>query len=180
MGNIGHSQGLADVVAALEESEILLRADAVLRIAGQGAASDGVKRTIKSNRVEMLGLLMGEAMESELRSTTLGLVTQRSDIVEFNLPSKLMNYMAHSLPVLAVVNPASDCARIVEEAGAGWVLDSGRLDRLPTVLRTILADRSELTARGVAAHAYAAANFDPERVAEHYDHELQTALGLAA
>jgi colanic acid biosynthesis glycosyl transferase WcaI len=179
MGNIGHSQGLAGVIAAMEQSNALQRADAVLRIAGQGVASEEVRRTIRGDRVHMLGLLMGDAMERELRATTLGIVTQRSDIVEFNLPSKLMNYMAHSLPVLAVVNPESDCARIVEGSGAGWVVDSGRLDRLPAVLRTILAYRSELSARGVAAHAYAAANFDPARVAAHYEHELRTALGVA-
>lgn len=169
MGNIGHSQGLAEFVAAAGPG--LESPDAVLRVAGEGVAADDV-RAAAGPRVEMLGLLLGEQMEHELRHTSLGIVTQRSDITEFNLPSKLMNYMAHGLPVLAVVNERSECARIVRESGAGWVLDSGQLDRLSTVLPRIVGAREERLARGRAGHAYAAAHFSPERVVELYEQDL--------
>ena len=172
MGNIGHSQGLAEFVAAVERGGVLGETGAVLRIAGHGCALDDVRKAIRSPQVELLGLLRGDAMEQELRSSTLGIVTQRSDITEFNLPSKLMNYMAHGLPVVAVVDPASECAHIVRESGAGWVVDSSRLDLVPALLRAVLADRDALLARGRAAHAYAAAHFSPERVAERFEHDL--------
>jgi colanic acid biosynthesis glycosyl transferase WcaI len=175
MGNIGRSQGLAQFVAALERTDALAATDAVLRIAGAGVASDDVRREIRSDRIHMLGLLLGEQMEAELQSTSLGIVTQRSDIVEFNLPSKLMNYMAHGLPVLAVVEPRSETARIVRESGAGWVADAGALDGVAQVLGRVLADRGELAARGRAAGAFADEHFSPGRVAESFEREL---LGL--
>jgi colanic acid biosynthesis glycosyl transferase WcaI len=169
MGNIGHSQGLAPFVEAAGLG--LERANAVLRIAGAGVAADDV-REAAGPRVDMLGLLLGQQMETELRHTSLGIVTQRSDIVEFNLPSKLMNYMAHGLPVLAVVNERSECARIVRESGAGWVLDSGRLGELDTLLPRIVSDREQLLARGRAGHDYASEHFSPERVVEKYEKDL--------
>jgi colanic acid biosynthesis glycosyl transferase WcaI len=174
MGNIGHSQGLAEFVAALEQGDLLGVACAQLRIAGAGVAESDVRAEIRSENVELLGLLLGDEMERELRTATLGIVTQRSDILEFNLPSKLMNYMAHSLPVLAVVNPDSECARIVAESGAGWVLDSGRPDQLHRVLHEILSRPGELLARGRAAHAYAERHFAPERVVERFEERLLT------
>jgi colanic acid biosynthesis glycosyl transferase WcaI len=176
MGNIGHSQGLAEFVAALERSDVLSQTGTVLRIAGAGVARADVERAIRSDRVQMLGLLLGDAMEEELASATLGIVTQRSGISEFNLPSKLMNYMAHSLPVLAVVAPGSETARIVRDSGAGWVADAGALDDLPETLRRILGDREELAARGRTALAFAHEHFTPERVAERFEREL---VGLA-
>jgi colanic acid biosynthesis glycosyl transferase WcaI len=176
MGNIGHSQGLAEFVAALERSDVLSDTGTVLRIAGAGVARADVERAIRSDRVEMLGLLLADEMEAELASATLGIVTQRSDITEFNLPSKLMNYMAHSLPVLAVVAPGSETARIVRDSGAGWVADAGALDRLGETLRRILGDRDELAARGRTALAFAQEHFTPERVAERFERELTSVL----
>lgn len=173
MGNIGHTQGLAEVVRAVESSEVLDRTGAELHIAGHGVAAREVAATITSDRVKMLGLLLSQAMESELEGTAVGLVTQRAGVAEFNLPSKLMNYMAHGLPVLAVVNPESETARIVKESDAGWVVDASRLKvELPRAIEHVLADPSEMVRRGRAAHAAAAHHFAPERIAEQYEEVL--------
>jgi colanic acid biosynthesis glycosyl transferase WcaI len=172
MGNIGFSQGLAEFVEAIERGDVLGESRAVLRIAGHGCALDDVRAAIRGRRVELLGLLHGEAMERELRSATLGIVTQRSDITEFNLPSKLMNYMAHGLPVIAAVDPTSECAHIVRASGAGWVVDSAELERVPDLVRRVLADPAALIARGRAAHAFAAQHFTPERVVEGFERDL--------
>ena len=88
MGNIGFSQGLDGFVSAIERSNVLGAAGAELRIAGHGVAQDAVSAEIRSERVKMLGLLMGEAIDQELATASLGVVTQRSDVAEFNLPSK--------------------------------------------------------------------------------------------
>ena len=180
MGNIGFSQGLDAFVAAVERSDVLQTTGAELRIAGHGVAYDDVAAQIRSDRVKMLGLLMGDEMDDELSTTSLGIVTQRSDVTEFNLPSKLMHYMGSSLPVLAVVHPDSECARIVRHAGAGWVLDVRRLDEdLRDLLVTILDDPQEMRTRGRAAHDFAARHFDPAEVAAAYERELTPLVSRA-
>jgi colanic acid biosynthesis glycosyl transferase WcaI len=124
----------------------------------------------------MAGLLQGAAMEHELAATSLGVVTQRPDVAEFNLPSKLMNYMAHGLPVLAIVRPDSETARLVSEAGAGVVVDAARLEQVPDALERLLGDPADLERMGQAAHRYAEERFSPDRVAERWEAVLESAV----
>jgi colanic acid biosynthesis glycosyl transferase WcaI len=169
MGNIGHTQGLAHIVDAFQASESLARLGARLVIAGGGIAAEEVQARITSERVSMPGVLYGDELTPELRAASLGLVSQRPDIAEFNLPSKLMNYMAHGIPVLASVNPSSETARIVRESGAGWVTDAAVPAEFARKAAVVLADRGALREAGRAGHAYAQANFAPASVAANFD-----------
>lgn len=179
MGNIGFSQGLVEFVRAARQTPMLQAGKAELRIAGHGVAFDDVAAEASIPAVKMLGLLMGQDMSDELASTTLGIVTQRGDVTEFNLPSKLMNYMAHGLPVLACVRPESEAARIVEESGAGWVVDCQQLDEVPRTLERVMQDRDELARRGRAAHAYAREHFDPRGTAAKLESVLSGLVSTA-
>jgi colanic acid biosynthesis glycosyl transferase WcaI len=172
MGNIGHSQGLSGVIEALQHDEVLDELDLTLCVAGHGVAVPAVERVLRTPRVEMAGLLMGEEMEAELARAKLGLITQRSDVAEFNLPSKLMNYMAHGVPVLGIVRNESETARIIRDSGAGWVVPSSDLSHLGAALRTIVQDDEELKRRGFAGHRYASENFTPNRVAMTFERVL--------
>ncbi len=69
-----------------------------------------------------------DRLETELRTATMALVSQSYEGTEFNLPSKLMNFMAYGLPIVAAVNPGGEVARLVKDAGAGWVADSSDPD----------------------------------------------------
>ena len=172
MGNIGLSQGLPEYVRRFGESTELERLGARLLIAGHGVAADEVRAAIRSDRVEMLGLVSGARLEEELRLAALGVVTQRPGLLEFNLPSKLMNFMAYGIPVVAAVEPASEVARIVESSGGGWTVDSADPERLPERVAQALADGAERERRGRAAAAYAGAHFAPHGMAERFEELL--------
>jgi colanic acid biosynthesis glycosyl transferase WcaI len=176
MGNIGHSQGLAQVVRSLEESRVLERTDSELRIAGHGVARDEVADEVRSDRVKLLGLVSNEELEAELAGATLGVVTQRSDVLEFNLPSKLMNYMGRGLPVLAVVRAGSETGRLVETSDSGWVADSSRLDALPGILEQALDNPQELRRRGELSRDYAAREFHVDHMVERSEKLLREAI----
>lgn len=176
MGNIGHTQGLAAIVEELERSDVLRIVDAELRIAGDGVARDAVAGTIRSERVRMLGVLLATAMEDELANAQLGLVTQRAGIPEFNLPSKLMNYMAHGVPVLAIVEPGSETARIVRDSGGGWVVDAAQPRAVAAGLAAAITDTGQLALRGQAALQFAARHFDPRTIAAAHERVLTAAL----
>jgi colanic acid biosynthesis glycosyl transferase WcaI len=119
----------------------------------------------------MPGLLI-EELEPELQHAAIGLVPQRPDVDEFNLPSKLMNLMARGVPVLASVSPRSEIARIVRESGAGWVVDATDPDGFPSALRGVLADPNELERRGAAGLEFALRNFAPDAVARRFEEVL--------
>ena len=119
---------------ARSSSSPALGEDARLILAGTGELALEAAAEIRSMRVEMPGLLLDE-LEEEMQRATIGLVPQRPDVDEFNLPSKLMNLMSRGVPVLASVNPTSEIARIVHESGAGWVVDAADPDAFPRTIQ---------------------------------------------
>jgi colanic acid biosynthesis glycosyl transferase WcaI len=144
MGNIGHSQGLTALVRGFEAHP----ADALLTITGTGVAADEARAEIRSERVRMPGMVDDERLESELCVADVAFVSQRYEGSEFNIPSKLMNFMAYGLPVLAAVNPRGEVARIVRDSGAGWVVDSSDPDAFPREVAR-LGDRARVCARAL-------------------------------
>jgi len=172
MGNIGYSQGLAPLVAAFERSDALADAPVQFIITGSGMAAGDVRSEVRSERVEMLGVVEDERLEDELGRANIAFVSQQHEGAEFNIPSKIMNFMAYGLPVLAAVNPGGEVARIVEEAGAGWVVDSSDPDSFPRKLVEILQAPGEIEERGRAAHEYAQRHFTQAGFAERFDDTL--------
>jgi colanic acid biosynthesis glycosyl transferase WcaI len=180
MGNIGLTQGLAPLVAAFERSDEIARRGVRLVITGNGVAADDVKAEIRSDRVQYLGLVSDERLERELRSASLALVSQSYTGAEFNLPSKLMNFMAYGLPVVAAVNPAGETARLVEEAGAGWVADSSDPDRFPQTVISAVGDPDALGHRARAGRAYAEESFSHRAFGDSFDDLLRRVVARAA
>jgi putative colanic acid biosynthesis glycosyltransferase WcaI len=176
MGNIGFSQGLAPLVRAFDRSAELAAMDARLIVTGNGVAADEARSMVTTGRVEMLGLVSHERLETELRSATLALVSQQHEGTEFNLPSKLMNFMAYGLPVIAAVNPAGEVARIVEASGGGWVVDSSDAEAFPRAVQEALTDHKELARRARAGFDYAREHFTPHRFGERFDRVLRSVV----
>jgi colanic acid biosynthesis glycosyl transferase WcaI len=169
MGNIGHSQGLDRVVAAFEKSAALGDLGAQLNIVGHGVAAAEVRAVAHGPNVHFPGVLQGPALEPELRSASIGLVSQRPDIEEFNLPSKLMTYMACGIPVIASVHPDSETARIVRDSDCGWVTNAARPEEFASVAATKLQDTDGLRRAGAAGFRFAGENFSPQAVADRFE-----------
>jgi len=179
MGNIGFSQGLAPLVESFECSHVMSEHDVRLIITGNGVAAEGVREKINSDRVEMLGLVDDARLEEELQLADVALVTQQYAGAEFNIPSKLMNFMAYGLPVLAAVNPRGEVAHIVNEAGAGWVVDSSQPGRFPEKVADLLDRPQEIAERGAAAATYAERHFTQSGYAERLDAALHETIARA-
>jgi colanic acid biosynthesis glycosyl transferase WcaI len=159
MGNIGLTQGLAPLAAAFDRSDELHDLRAKLVITGTGVAAEDVRSAISRGQVEMLGVVSDDELERQLQSATLAVVTQSFTGTEFNLPSKLMNFMAYGLPVVAAVNPRSEVARLVDEAKCGWIVDSSQPETFPGTIAAALKSPTEMVERGRRARAYAEAHF---------------------
>jgi colanic acid biosynthesis glycosyl transferase WcaI len=177
MGNIGYSQGLAPLVAAFERSGALGDTPVRFIITGNGMAAEETRSEIRTDRVEMPGVVDDDRLEEELQAATIGFVSQQYEGAEFNIPSKIMNFMAYGLPIIAAVNPNGEVARIVERAEAGWVIDSSDPDSFPRKLAEILRTPAEITVRGRAAYEYAQLHFTQAGFAERFDAELNEVVG---
>jgi colanic acid biosynthesis glycosyl transferase WcaI len=169
MGNIGHSQGLTALVQAFEAQPDV---SAQLVITGTGVAADEARAAVVTDRVRMLGLVDDLALETALQRADIAFVSQRYDGSEFNIPSKLMNFMAYGLPILAAVNPSGEVARIVRESGAGWVVDSSDASAFPRELGRLQERREEVGERAAAAQHYADRHFAQAGFAERFEETL--------
>jgi colanic acid biosynthesis glycosyl transferase WcaI len=174
MGNIGHSQGLAAIVEAFERSAALEALSARFVLAGDGVAGDEVRKTIRTDRVTVTGILGPEPLQRELDRAAVAVVSQCYEGAEFNVPSKLMNFMANGLPVVASVRPESEVARILRESGCGWVTDSRSPDECATVLAEVLQRPEELERRGTAGLEFARRSFVPSLVADRFEAVMQS------
>lgn len=177
LGNIGHTQGLDGIIEAFQDDPELARLGAELHVIGAGVVAERARARIRTPRVRMPGVLTGDALLDALRSAHVGVVSQRPDLPEFNLPSKLMTYMACGLPVLASVADGSEVARIVRESGAGWVTDAGDPARFAAAAASVLQDPEALARAAAAARRFADEQFSPERVAARFDAVLRDVVG---
>ena len=176
MGNIGFSQGLGDLVSSFER-DVALNPDVRFVITGTGMAADGVKAEIRTDRVAMPGLVSSEELEDELCHADLALVSQEHGGEEFNIPSKLMNFMAYGLPIVASVDPRSEVARIVEASSGGWVVDNSDPAKFAQALREIAGSGDEIPRKAAAARAYADENFSVQAFAQSFDRVLDQVVG---
>jgi colanic acid biosynthesis glycosyl transferase WcaI len=179
MGNIGYSQGLTDLVRAFE-AEPQLAPDATFAITGTGVAAADAAAEVRTDRVQMLGMVDDARLEQELSGADIAFVSQLYEGSEFNIPSKLMNFMAYGLPILAAVNPAGEVARIVTESGAGWVVDSSDPSSFPRELARLTEGPKEIRERAQRALAYADAHFTQAAFVARFEQRLTQLVAAAA
>jgi colanic acid biosynthesis glycosyl transferase WcaI len=164
MGNIGRTQGLEAIVDAFQSNEELAVLDAELVITGSGVAAAAVRARIESSRISMPGVVDSETLNRLLANAHLGLVSHKAGLQEFNLPSKLMNYMAFGIPVVAAVDAGSETARIVRDSGAGWVTDPGRPEEFADRTARALNDPQGLERASKAGIDFAVEHFEADNV----------------
>ncbi len=176
MGNIGHSQNLAPVVRSFEDSDAVTELGARFVLAGDGDRGDEVRAAIRTDRVHVTGVLKAGPLEGHLDQAAVAVVSQGYEGIDFNVPSKLMNFMAYGIPVVASVRPDSEVARIIASSGCGWTTDSSDTGQLAAKLAGVLRRPDELERRGAAGRAFAMEHFAPEPMARRFEAALDAVV----
>ena len=180
MGNIGYSQGLAELASAFQRDRKLAEKGVRFRMLGDGVAADQVRGVIADDRIEITGVVGPDRLSDELRTAAVGVVSQRYGGAEFNVPSKLANFMGAGVPVVASVREDSEVARILRESRGGWVTSSADPSACTAKLADVLDRPDDLLERGAAALAFAQANFTVKTVADQFEALIEEATLHAA
>lgn len=177
MGNIGRSQGLPEIVSAFQADPDLEEQNARLIVTGTGVSLPEVEQAVMSDRIELLGLVSVEELRTELSKARIGAVTQSYDGGEFNVPSKLMNYLAVGLPVIASVDPAGEIRKLVDDSQGGWVTDCKDPAEFAAAAARALGDDERLTEMSRSAERFATENLSPDAHARTFEQGLEELLG---
>jgi colanic acid biosynthesis glycosyl transferase WcaI len=161
-GNMGHKQGLANVV----ECARLAASDPGIGFVLMGDGSqrpllEGLAARHRLDNLRFLPIQPAELFPGVLAAADVLLVNQRATVTDMSLPGKLTSYFLAGRPVLAAVSPASEAAREVAASGAGLVVRPDDSAALLTAVRALAADHGLRERLGSAGRAYARATLTP-------------------
>jgi colanic acid biosynthesis glycosyl transferase WcaI len=124
-GNLGRFQGLEQIVEAARM--LATKGQVQVIFMGDGA--------VKQRLIELAGDLAGgqiqflphqsaEAAFDAMRECDYGIVSLQPDVYRYAYPSKTAAYLAAGCPLLAVVEPESELARMIRRHDMGYVAAS--------------------------------------------------------
>jgi glycosyltransferase involved in cell wall biosynthesis len=139
-GNIGEFQNLEALVAAFSGTAA---GGAVLELVGDGRAKAGLEAVVRAGGTGNVRfhrhMPIEEAFEF-IRACDIGVVSLVPGIYRFAFPSKILTYLAAGLPILAMVEPDSEMARMLTETGLGRAVGwDGEPDRIAGVIADMVA-----------------------------------------
>lgn len=123
-GNIGNKQGLETLVESAKLMES--RPEIKFIIVGEGARKERLWRLSYSyslKNIRFLPLQKDYKFYSMLSAADCFVVTQKTPVVDFCFPSKLLTYCAAGKPAILSVNPQSETAHFVRDSNCGLLVE---------------------------------------------------------
>ena len=173
-GNLGFAAGLEAVLRAAD----LLRKepDLVFLLVGEGSVKEKLVRSARALNLENIKFVTTqppERLSEVFGAADLSLVTLRSTMGAFSVPSKTMAILASGRPVLASVPADSEVRRVVDEAQCGLWIPPEDPDALAANVKALRADGQRLEWFGRNGRRYAMDNFGRAEIVARYHNLLQ-------
>ncbi|WP_017744229.1 glycosyltransferase family 4 protein [Scytonema hofmannii] len=169
-GNIALTQGLETVI----EAAISLRhiPEIVFVIAGESKALQWLQKyclASEVNNVLLVPLQPREKLPEMLAAADIGLVVQKSNVISFNMPSKIPLLLASGRPILASVPATGTAARSVVESGGGIVVTPESPDALAKAILYLYNNPDVATQLGDKGRQFAIERYSFEQALRNYE-----------
>ncbi len=176
VGTHGMAHGLDLLIDAAER--LRARADIAILLAGDGAERSRLEAEIARRNltnIQLLGQLPKSDMPRLWSITDASLVVlKKLDLFLTVIPSKLFESMAMRRPIILGV--AGESAELLQESGAGIVIEPGNLDQLVEAILQ-LADSSQLASElGDQGRVYVETHFNRQVLADRFEQLLIATL----
>jgi len=123
-GNLGKPQGTTFLLSLLADAQV--HSNTFFLIVGDGTDYLVLKEWFDQNQpsnAKLIRRLAKVAFDELAACCDVGLILLRKEFTIPNFPSRLLTYLENKLPVLAIIDAASDVGIIAENAGFGkWCL----------------------------------------------------------
>jgi glycosyltransferase involved in cell wall biosynthesis len=167
LGNIGPVAGVDFLIRAFHDAAI---DTAQLVIVGDGSAKADCVKLVEDLNISGIHFVSDpDAANVPLLQSMahVCLLPMKSGTGMSSIPSKLPAYLFSAKPILATVDPASDTARLIQEAQCGWIGEAENLDWLASKMVEVVAFSDvELKTRGSNGQRFGIKNFSKSHCVE--------------
>ena len=152
-GNIGQFQALEAVVEAFGRLPAEMPLE--LELMGDGEAKRSLMQQAQGrSSVRFLPHRSFAEARPLIGAYDLGLVSIEPDIYRVAYPSKTLTYLGLGVPLLAIIEPESELARMIEKEGLGFVIGQRDSAAIAARLAEVAASTDELPAMRRRAQMY--------------------------
>ena len=138
-------------------------------LVGDGARRAGLAARVRDEGIAQVSFLpfQSEARFAEIMAATdLSLVVLKPGLEGLAVPSKAYTAMGAGKPIVAIMHPEADVARLAVEHDCGWNVESA--DDLADLLRGLLDARDELARRGANGRRAYERHYTRARAVQEY------------
>jgi colanic acid biosynthesis glycosyl transferase WcaI len=146
------------------------REDVVFVINGAGSARPALEAEAADlPNVVFVDLQPRERLSEVLAAGDIHLVLLRTGFASSSVPSKLYSILAAARPLVASVDPGTEVARVVDEAGAGAAVPPDDPEALVEALLPLIDDPELADAQGEAGRRFVETWPSPADIARRYE-----------
>jgi glycosyltransferase involved in cell wall biosynthesis len=158
-GNIGKPQNVNFILEVLKGNET--QNDRHFVFCGGGTDFHFIQEYSPRNKnVTVFNSMQKQQYEMLLDSCDIGLVFLDYRFSIPNFPSRLLDYMNHSIPVLASTDLCTDVKNLILDSGLGWWCESDSAQKYQEILNYVCINKSEIKTRGLAGKKVLIEKFD--------------------
>lgn len=169
-GNIALTQGLETVIDASSRLKHLPNIAVV--IVGEDKALKRLERYCEKNGVDNVTLLPFEPrakLPEMLAAADVGLVIQKKNVLDFNMPSKIQVLLASGRAIVGSVPSSGTAASALRKSGAGLIVPPEEPQALADAIVKLYKDRSLAARLGRQGRVYAEQNYAFESALDKYE-----------
>jgi len=175
-GNIALTQDLPTVVKAA--ARLRDNPDIVFVIVGENKAIDRVRdycQMYGADNVKLLPFQNRQNLPEMLAAADVSLVTQKHNVIAFNLPSKIPVILASGRPIVASVPASGTAAKAVQQSGGGLVVPPEDPEALAAAIEQLYKNPEKVEKLGKQGRKHAIEYYSFEQALNRYE-ELFAAL----
>lgn len=176
-GNVGMSQSLELMVAAAAASADDPSVVFVVNGGGSGLAELQARARGLPN-LRFVGLQPRERLPEVLAAADVHVVPLRRGLARSSVPSKLYSILAAGRPIVASVDPGTEVARTVQDAGAGIAVPPDEPEAFTKAVRRLVDEPGEAKRMGESGRRYVESWASPAAVAARYEELFDELVGL--